>query len=55
MTDSSGRQLDEIMVVAQKKGRAENLQEVPAATGSECELDVSLRSLDCIAVWQEPA
>ncbi len=31
MTDSSGRQLDEIMVVAQKKGRAENLQEVPAS------------------------
>ncbi|MBT8422532.1 MAG: TonB-dependent receptor, partial [Gammaproteobacteria bacterium] len=31
MTDSSGRQLDEIFVVAQKKGRAENLQDVPAA------------------------
>jgi len=29
MTDSSGRQLDEIMVVAQKKDRAESLQEVP--------------------------
>lgn len=38
-TDSSGRQLEEIMVVAQKKGRAENLQEVPqsitAFTGAE--------------------
>jgi iron complex outermembrane receptor protein len=31
ITDSSGRQVDEILVVAQKKGRAENLQEVPAA------------------------
>lgn len=31
VTDSSGRQVDEILVVAQKKGRAENLQEVPAA------------------------
>ena len=30
-TDASGRQVDEIFVVAQKKGRAENLQEVPAA------------------------
>lgn len=29
MTDSSGKQLDEIMVVAQKKDRAESLQEVP--------------------------
>lgn len=29
--DSSGRVLDEIFVVAQKKGRAENLQDVPAA------------------------
>lgn len=29
--DSKGRQVDEIFVVAQKKGRAENLQEVPAA------------------------
>ena len=29
ITDSSGRQLDEITVTAQKKGRAENLQEVP--------------------------
>jgi len=27
--DSSGRQLDEILVVAQKKDRAENLQQVP--------------------------
>ncbi len=31
ITDASGRQVDEILVVAQKKGRAENLQEVPAA------------------------
>jgi len=29
--DASGRQVDEIFVVAQKKGRAENLQDVPAA------------------------
>jgi len=29
--NSKGRQVDEIFVVAQKKGRAENLQEVPAA------------------------
>jgi iron complex outermembrane receptor protein len=38
-TDASGRQLDEIMVVAQKKGRAENLQDVPqsitAFTGAQ--------------------
>ena len=30
-TDGSGRQVDEILVFAQKKGRAESLQEVPAA------------------------
>jgi iron complex outermembrane receptor protein len=30
-TDSSGRQVDEILVFAQKKGGAESLQEVPAA------------------------
>ncbi len=29
--DSSGRQVDEILVFAQKKGKAESLQEVPAA------------------------
>ncbi len=31
MTDASGRQLDEILVYAQKKDHAESLQEVPAA------------------------
>lgn len=40
-TDASGRQLDEIMVVAQKKGRAENLQDVPASVTAlnETQLD----------------
>ncbi|MDP7270672.1 MAG: TonB-dependent receptor [Gammaproteobacteria bacterium] len=31
VVDASGRPLSEIFVIAQKKGRAENLQEVPAA------------------------
>jgi iron complex outermembrane receptor protein len=43
MTDSSGRQLDEIMVVAQKKGRAESLQEVPISITAFSGADLDAR------------
>jgi len=43
MTDSSGRQLDEIMVVAQKKGRAESLQEVPLSITAFSGADLDAR------------
>ena len=43
MTDSSGRQLDEIMVVAQKKDRAESLQEVPLSITAFSGADLDAR------------
>ena len=43
MTDSTGRQLDEIMVVAQKKGNAESLQEVPISITAFSGADLDAR------------